>query len=74
MTFNPRPNAAAEAHKRKDATAAEERRLHDEQTKAEAAASKIKAEADAAEMLRRSAEANIAALQKQVRWCVACDV
>ena len=59
-------DAAAEAHRRKDAAAAEERRMREEQSKAEATSARLKAEAEAAEVMRRCAEANIAQLQKQV--------
>jgi len=59
--------ATAAAHRRKDAAAAEEKRKHEEQSKAEALAARLKAEAEAAEMMRKCAEANIAQLQKQAQ-------
>ena len=58
--------ASAAAHRRKDAAAAEEKRKQEEQSKAEALAARLKTEAEAAEMMRKCAEANIAQLSKQV--------
>ena len=73
--------AVADAHKKKEAAAADEKRKKEEevrflllcierascfwQSKAAEAAAKISAEVQAAELLKRTAEANIASLTKQ---------
>jgi hypothetical protein len=74
--------AVADAHKKKEAAAADEKRKREEevqllllcierasclrQSKAAEAAAKISAEVQAAELLKHTAEANIASLTKQV--------
>jgi hypothetical protein len=55
-----------EAHRHRESSEASEKRKKKEQEDAEAAAEKQNAELKAAEMLKRSAEATVTALQKQV--------